>query len=152
MGKPISVIEQVRLLRSRFANAKVRTRGSGTSRMLVAELQLRPEAWCSSYRVRILYVYGAPPAVLVIDPQPVKMAHGEVTPHLNEDGTLCLYNPEGDEWGPDRSIADTTVPWTSLWLLYYEDWLITGKWKGGGPPMPDEVVRRITQAHLETGS
>ncbi len=152
MGKPLSVIDQARLLRARFPSDKVWTKRSGHSRTLAAVLRLRPEPWCDSYTVRINYAYGIRPYVYVIDPEPVKMAHGEVTPHLNEDGTLCLYNPEGDEWGPDQSIADTTVPWTSLWLFYYQDWLITGDWKGGGPPMPDEVVRRITQAHLETES
>lgn len=29
-------------------------------------------------------------------------------------------------------IANTILPWTSLWLYYYEIWLGTGKWEGGG--------------------
>jgi hypothetical protein len=152
VGKPLSIFEQARLLRARFPGDKVWTDRSAKDRVLIAELRLRPAAWCSSYIVRVGYAYGISPYVLVVDPEPVKFKHGEVTPHLNENGTLCLYDPDGDEWGPDRSIADTTASWASLWLLYYEDWLITGDWKGGGPPMPDEVVRRITKAHLETGS
>ena len=34
------------------------------------------------------------------------------------------------------SIADTIVPWTAEWLVYYEIWLMTGEWYGGGdwPP------------------
>ena len=33
-------------------------------------------------------------------------------------------------------MVDTTVPWTSEWLLNYEIWLATGTWYGGGewPP------------------
>ncbi len=152
MGKPLSVMDQARLLRARLPSARVRVPLEGRRRVLRATLRVRPAAWCGEYRVHIAYAYGDRPHVWVQEPRPVKLAHGEVTPHLNEDGTLCLYDPDGGEWGPDRSIADTTVPWTSLWLLYYEDWLITRDWKGGGAPMPDEVVRRITQAHSETKS
>lgn len=152
MGRPLSVVEQARLLRARFPDDRVWTRRDGKHRVLLAELSLQPAAWCGAYRIRLGYAFGVRPYVFVIDPEPVKLAHGEVTPHLNEDGTLCLYDPDGDEWGPDRSIADTTVPWTSLWILYYEDWLITRDWKGKGAPMPEDIVRRIKQAHLETES
>jgi hypothetical protein len=29
-------------------------------------------------------------------------------------------------------IANTIVPWSVLWLFYFEDWLCTGEWSGGG--------------------
>ena len=29
-------------------------------------------------------------------------------------------------------IADTILPWTSLWLYFYELWHATGQWLGGG--------------------
>jgi hypothetical protein len=29
-------------------------------------------------------------------------------------------------------ISDTIVPWAVLWLYYFEDWLATDEWKGGG--------------------
>ncbi|MEZ5659385.1 MAG: hypothetical protein R3E83_12920 [Burkholderiaceae bacterium] len=31
-----------------------------------------------------------------------------------------------------RSIADTIVPWTYEWLFYFEEWLVSDEWKGGG--------------------
>ncbi|MGH8092034.1 MAG: hypothetical protein ACREIF_00990 [Chthoniobacterales bacterium] len=31
-------------------------------------------------------------------------------------------------------LADTIVPWTSRWLYFYEIWLATGEWMGGGIP------------------
>jgi hypothetical protein len=36
-------------------------------------------------------------------------------------------------------IDKTIVPWCYLWLFYFEDWLATGEWKGGGihPETPD---------------
>jgi hypothetical protein len=29
-------------------------------------------------------------------------------------------------------ISEYIVPWISLWLFFYETWLITGEWLGGG--------------------
>jgi hypothetical protein len=29
-------------------------------------------------------------------------------------------------------LANTILPWACLWLFYFEDWLITSQWKGGG--------------------
>lgn len=29
-------------------------------------------------------------------------------------------------------IANTIIPWTIEWLYYYELWLATGEWLGGG--------------------
>jgi hypothetical protein len=29
-------------------------------------------------------------------------------------------------------IHESIVPWTSLWLYYYEIWHATGEWLGGG--------------------
>jgi hypothetical protein len=33
-------------------------------------------------------------------------------------------------------IADSVVPWASEWLFFYEIWLPSGEWHGGGewPP------------------
>lgn len=152
MGKPLSIFDQARLLRKRFPDTALRVRREGSAHILAARLHLRPGAWCDQYRVGILYAFGHRPRVWVLSPQPVLFAHGQVTPHLNADFTLCLYDPHGDEWGPDRSIADTTVPWTSLWLMYYEDWLETGDWKGGGAPMPEVVSWQPTQPNSETES
>jgi hypothetical protein len=36
-------------------------------------------------------------------------------------------------------IADTIIPWTSEWLFFYELWLASGEWHGGGhDPLSDE--------------
>ena len=33
---------------------------------------------------------------------------------------------------PRMLIANTTLPWTAEWLFFYELWLVTGEWDGGG--------------------
>lgn len=52
---------------------------------------------------------------------------------INEDKqevVLCLHMPY--EFDYKCWIADTIVPWTQEWLYYYEIWLATGEWCGGG--------------------
>lgn len=45
---------------------------------------------------------------------------------------LCLFSPSGREWGTDDLISDTTVFWAAEWFYFYEGWLVTKKWRGGG--------------------
>lgn len=37
-------------------------------------------------------------------------------------------------------IAETIVPWTALWLLYYELWLETDEWLG--PEAPHQAKKQ----------
>ena len=79
-------------------------------------------------------------SVVVIDPPvgPDPRGTGERVPHIYgldchpAFPRLCLYDPVGDEWSPDRHIASTIVPWAIDWLYFYEEWVRTGEWKGGG--------------------
>jgi hypothetical protein len=43
------------------------------------------------------------------------------------------------------SLATTVVPWLEEWLVFYEGWLLTGTWQGGGT-LPAECERG--QGHL----
>ena len=43
---------------------------------------------------------------------------------------LCLHMPY--EFDYRCWIADTIIPWTQEWLYFYEIWLATGEWCGGG--------------------
>jgi hypothetical protein len=38
------------------------------------------------------------------------------------------------------ALDQTVVPWASLWLFYFEEWLASDVWKGGGihPELDDE--------------
>jgi hypothetical protein len=51
-------------------------------------------------------------------------------PHTFYDGSICLHLHE--EWTPAMFVADTIIPWLSLWLYHYEVWHATGVWHGGG--------------------
>lgn len=76
------------------------------------------------------YTLGERPLVWVQDPKPERFLGGRPTPHLNQDGTLCLFDQEGNEWTPGDAISDTTVLWTMRWLFHYEHWVAFGDWRG----------------------
>jgi hypothetical protein len=51
-------------------------------------------------------------------------------------------------------IDQTIVPWAALWLFYFEEWLSSDQWKGGGEHPGEPTVagskRRSTRG-LATG-
>jgi hypothetical protein len=56
----------------------------------------------------------------------------EQIPHLYPGEYLCLYRPKYLEWTSQDYIAETIIPWASLWLYYFEIWHAIGEWLGGG--------------------
>lgn len=48
----------------------------------------------------------------------------------NKRVRICLYRY--NEFNVFKVIANTVVPWTVEWLYFYELWLATGEWFGGG--------------------
>ena len=103
-----------------------------------------------TYRVRIRYfarrqfenwmICDPYVTVTVIEPPvgPDPRGTGEPPPHVFRLGhppefpALCLYDSRADEWSPEQLIAETIVPWTIHWLYWFEVWLLTGEWRGGG--------------------
>lgn len=101
---------------------------------LIWDMQIRPSPLGRLYDVRIRYRRGDIPQVVVVSPDLNVLAEGRYLPHVysTKPVRLCLYDPQREEWSPSASIADTIVPWTYLWLFYFEDWLVSDEWKGGG--------------------
>jgi hypothetical protein len=92
-----------------------------------------PSALSRDYRIRIEMDHDLSPDVFVEDPDLDALAGGRDLPHIYHDPTrLCLYLPGTPEWRPWMRLDQTIVPWTSLWLFYFEDWLASNEWKGGG--------------------
>jgi len=97
-------------------------------------MQLRPSPLGRLYDVRIGYRKGDTPDVVITAPDLNDLARGRYLPHVYsaKPVRLCLYDPQTDEWSPTVSFTDTIVPWTYLWLDYFEEWLVSDVWKGGG--------------------
>lgn len=100
--------------------------------MMTADIQ--PTAMSRTYTVKVGYRLGERPEVLVLRPQLQLHQSAVELPHTFPGDKLCLHMP--GQWNGHMYIAHTTIPWTSEWLLYYELWLVTGTWEGGGHGEP----------------
>lgn len=101
---------------------------------LVWEFMATPSPLSRTYRVKIEHEESSRPKVSVIDPDLHVLAGDRKLPHIyaSHPPRLCLYLPDTKEWSPELLIAMTIVPWTYLWLFYFEEWLLSNDWKGGG--------------------
>lgn len=93
---------------------------------------VRPLPLSETYTLRIRYKKYEGPEVWVISPALKLYEDAASIPHTYVGDYLCLHYPDYKEWSSDKYVAETIVPWISLWLVYYEGWLATGKWLGGG--------------------
>jgi hypothetical protein len=82
----------------------------------------------------------AQPRVQVLSPKLERHWDYEEAPiphvYKNEDDPslpfLCLFSPSLGEWDVNDLLADTTIFWANEWLYFYQGWLVTKKWRGGG--------------------
>jgi hypothetical protein len=91
------------------------------------------------YEARIEHRQGKAPQVFIDAPDLAALADGRRLPHVYEQmpARLCLYLPGSGEWEDWMRLDQTIVPWTALWLFYFEEWLFSGRWSGGGMhPIP----------------
>ncbi|PKN62640.1 MAG: hypothetical protein CVU57_23445 [Deltaproteobacteria bacterium HGW-Deltaproteobacteria-15] len=95
---------------------------------------VRPTPLSREYFIRLIYKLGSQPEVFVLEPSLKVLAGGRTIPHLysQEKEKLCLYMPKYREWLPCDQLATTIVPWIFSWLFYFEEWLASDEWKGGG--------------------
>lgn len=100
--------------------------------------RLQPTPLSREYEVEFSQRGGKSPEARVLSPRLERGPNDEEIPHMYGQERLCLFLPTGEEWKPSDPIALTIVPWASLWLAYYETWLATGEWLGGGvhPSIP----------------
>lgn len=88
--------------------------------------KIRPTSTSDHYRVEVEYSPLAVPSVRILAPQiPLNK---EI--HMYRDGTLCLYDWREQPWQYTWHLHQTVIPWTAEWLVYYELYLLTGKWRG----------------------
>ena len=114
---------------------------------------LQPTPLSREYDVRIEFSRGQSPEVYIDKPDLVALADGRTVPHVYEQSPtrLCLYLPGSGEWHDRLLVGQTVIPWASLWLFYFEDWLVSGEWRGGGqhPPRREERERARREPHRD---
>lgn len=123
-----TVAQQVASIKAKYPRFTVKF----VSGALRAEGQLQPTARSDKYTIAIYYTFKKSPIVKVLAPELVSNFKNEPIPHIYSGKHLCLYMPKYKEFKYSDLISDTIIPWTSLWLYYYEVWHVTGDWEGGG--------------------
>lgn len=126
-------IQQYNILRHEYPEST----GSYGIGSMIWQGNFTPSALSDTYRLKIIYRMGEQPKVFIDSPKPLPLAKGSTRlPHTynysNGKQQLCLFLPGAGEWDSSKPIANTIVHWAVQWMYYYEFWLATGKWLGGG--------------------
>ncbi len=145
-NKGLSIAQQKYLLEKAFPNSKVSITGHNK---IVWNYKLKPTALSSWYNVRLVYD-GRTTDVYIVQPNPLQKAKGETKlPHVYDQKKqkLCLY---WKDWNKTLSLSKTVVPWIADWLFYYEIWLYTGVWEGGGihPIIKTPYIKNKSQSNI----
>lgn len=81
-------------------------------------------------------------------PDPKAVAAGRGLPHIYPyEGAgikLYLWLPKAHAWSVQMLFDETYLPWSTEWLDYFEEWLVTNEWSGGGEhpgPRPKRWAR-----------
>jgi len=93
---------------------------------------VQPSSLSGTYQFKICYKEGKHVDVFALDK--LSLCEGEKgLPHVyNTDKQhLCIYHRPSEEWNASHKITEI-IPWISEWFYYYENWLVTAKWLGGG--------------------
>ena len=126
----LTLPQQLVLLRSNRICA-----GTGAVRRgrLCWRCRVRPSPLGRDYDILISYADGGSPDVIIEAPDLEALADGRQLPHVYHDPLrLCLSLPGSGQWTPAKRIDRTIVPWTCLWLYFFEEWLASDEWKGEG--------------------
>ena len=126
--KDKTIVQQVNSIKSKYPNFTV----TFDAISFRAEGSLQPTSRSEVYTVEINYKINTLPEIKILNPILVKNDKNEDIPHMYNQKKLCLFMPKYIEFKYGDLISETIIPWTSLWLYYYEVWHSTNKWLGGG--------------------
>lgn len=141
-NRRLTLAEQYHGLRALYPTGKCRI--TNNNRTLTWRGVIKPTSFSRQYEVLVRYTLGRTPDCIVLSPDLATLAKGEKIPHtylpdpITGGTTLCLYLPRHQhpekigEWRPQLKISEILIPWASLWLFYFEQWLYSGCWEGGG--------------------
>ena len=140
--KAIPLITQEKLLLKAFPRTFTK-RNKNKSLIWIGQLQ--PTLLSSTYTVLIKLVDNKV-ETFVLEPKKLELYKDEkILPHVysTTKQQLCLYFPDGTEWNRGKLLVDTIIPWASEWFYFYEIWLVTGEWLGGGTEHDFEENKKV---------
>lgn len=109
------------LLEKNFDFVKVRIVGN----TLLCYGSCRPTENSVEYKYVVKFTINKHPRVLVREP---KIVYNDDIHMYSEDNSLCLYYREDFSFTEDSHLYNTILPWVHEWFVFYELYLIKGKW------------------------
>lgn len=96
-------------------------------------MKIKPTYESNEYLINIKHNKNEQPIVCVVKPNIYDLTKGKKPPHVykftQKTCKICLYMKS--DWN-NKNYDSDLIPWISEWLFYFEMWLITSKWHGGG--------------------
>jgi len=99
-----------------------------------------------SFKIRGVYWGNYPPSipkVFCIAPL-LTTATAPTHPHLNGDGSLCVFFPSDNVWKPERHTMADMLYFTSQWLVCHLYWERYHIWPWQSVPCGEEYAIKIT--------
>ena len=130
-NRDFTSIEQLNFLKVAYPNSY----GYATPSGFIWHCDIRPQPLSDMYRLKIKFYKNKSPRAFIEYPSRLKLAEGATRlPHTYDTAKqwLCLYYPKYREWDRSMKVSETIVHWSIQWMIYYEAWLCTGIWLGGG--------------------
>lgn len=132
-------IEQLMHLKGKYVVLKDHL----TNNSFFCQIVVCPTPLSIEYTLKVVFEpdQKIPFSVYVINPKPLKLAEGAIRlEHVydNQKQRLCLYHPKKRQWDRSMLLSETVIPWAVEWLYFYEIWLCTGEWLGGGEHPPSK--------------
>lgn len=79
-----------------------------------------------SYQVNLVLEREGTPDVQVVDPDLRWLAGERDLPHIyHNPDRIYLYLPGTGQWDSSKRLNLTITPWTQLWLVFFEERLIS---------------------------
>ena len=129
--KRLSLAQQKAALCKAFTNSKCKI----INNKLIWESQVQPTHLSRKYNIELQYSINSLPRVYIYGDE-LKKLNDPNFPHnygvdvAKKKVEICLYRYK--EFTYSMLLSATVIPWAIEWLFYYEIWLSTGKWQGGG--------------------
>ena len=106
--------------------------------------QIKPTPLSKEYTVILIYQLRKSPKVWVVGDELENLDSPEFPHKFDIDDEskmvrICIYR--NAEFTSSKLLANTIVPWAIEWLYYYELWLATGEWLGGGEHPEDGIPK-----------
>ncbi len=127
----ISLIKQKVSLKNAYKDSECVIEG----KKLIWTGKVRPTVLSKEYTLIILYEFKKSPKVWITGDE-LERIDDKNFPHIydrdikNNMVRICLYM--NSEFNSSKLLANTIIPWAIEWLYYYEIWLLTDEWLGGG--------------------